>query len=132
MKAPGTWTVDGLFAGRPEAEALFGMVKDFVVSLGPTKVEASKTQVSFGTRRKFAWVWLPQMWIKKQPEASIVVAFDLPHRVEHPRVKESVEPYPGRWMHHVVIEKPADFTDDVRGWLREAYLFSQVQRKPAG
>ena len=99
MRAPGTWTIEGLFAERPAAFALFQMMRSFIESLGPVAIDVSKTQVAFGRERNFAWVWLPQMWIKKRPDTSITVAFDLPKRVRHPRIASAAEPRPGRWTH---------------------------------
>jgi len=32
-----------------------------------------------------------------------------------------VEPRPGKWIHHIVIEKEADFDNKVQGWIAEAY-----------
>ncbi len=114
-------TIKKLFKGRPGSYKLFQLVNKYIKALGAIKVEAKKTQVSFGARRKFAWVWLPQMWIRKQPQESITLTFSLRRRVRDRRVKKAVEPYPGRWTHHVVIEKPANFSKDVHKWLREAY-----------
>ncbi len=125
MKTPGNWTIERLFAGRPEAFKLFNLVKGFIESLGPVKIEAAKTQISFGLKTKFAWMWLPQMWIKQQKDSSITLTFDLPIQVQHPRIKESVEPRPGRWTHHVVIEKETDFDTNVREWLSKAYHFAE-------
>lgn len=134
MKKPGNWTVEGLFNERQAAYVLFGVVRVYIESLGSISVEAPKTQVSFGTKSRFAWVWLPQMWIKKQKDSSITIAFDLDHQVQHSRIKSSVEPRPGRWTHHVVIEKESDFNTDVKMWLREAYVLSlaraAVKKKP--
>jgi hypothetical protein len=121
------WTIEGIFKGRAEAFVLFKHVYKFIESLGPVKTGITKTQISFSTRTGFAWVWLPQMWIKKASENAIVLSFGLGRRIEHPHVKESNEPYPGRWMHHVVIEKQSEFDDDVREWLKEAYKFSQAK-----
>jgi hypothetical protein len=61
MKTKRYWTIGQLFTGRPAAFRLFGNVRKFIETLGPVTVEATKTQVSFGTTKKFAWVWLPQM-----------------------------------------------------------------------
>jgi hypothetical protein len=121
MKTPGTGTPEELFAGRPAALLLFSAVRAFIESLGPVEIRVTKTQVSFTARTGFAWVWLPQLWIRKQPEESIVLSFDLRRRIADPRVKQVVEPRPGRFMHHVVIRQEADLDDAVRGWLRVAY-----------
>ncbi len=125
MKIPGNWTVEDLFAGKAESLALFHAVRLCIESLGPVKMEAMKSQISFGARTKFAWVWLPPAWAKNRPENSIVLTFGLRRHVEHERIVQAVEPRPGRWTHHVIIEKQADLDEDVCAWLREAYDLSR-------
>ena len=131
MKVPGNWTIEGFFEGHSEALTLFNIVREFIESLGTVRTQATKTQVSFSTKTGFAWVWLPQMWIKKVPENGIVLSFGLGRRIARPHIKESKEPYPGRWIHHVVIEKVSDFDDKLRSWLREAFKFSHDRTKKA-
>ena len=63
MSKGSEWTIEKLFAGRPAAFLLFEAVRKYIESLGPVEVVPAKTQVSFGVRTKFAWVWLPRMWI---------------------------------------------------------------------
>ena len=121
MEMPATRTPEELFAGRPAAFRFFSAVRAFVVSLGPVEIRVTKTQISFTARTGFAWVWLPQMWIRKQPDESIVVSFALRRKITDVRVKQVAEPRPGRFMHHVVIRREADLDDEVRGWVREAY-----------
>lgn len=130
MKSPGSWTVEGLFAERPQALELFNVVRTYVESMGAVRVEAAKTQVSFGAKRKFAWVWLPQRWTRKRPENCIVLTFAAGRPIEHEKIVEAVEPRPGRWTHHIIIEKESDVDEDVRGWLREAYAFGQSKNAP--
>ena len=125
MKTPGNWTIESFFEGRPVALELFNTVRRYLESLGSVNIDPMKTQIAFGTTRKFAWVWLPQMWIRKRSDTSITLTFDLDHKVEHPRIEEAVEPRPGRWTHHVIIEKTSDIDDDVKAWLREAYEAGQ-------
>lgn len=123
------WTIEQLFAGRPAARALFDAVKRSIESLGPVTVAVTKTQVSFGVKMKFAWVWLPQMWTKNRPEESITLTFDADHEIVHPRIAAAVEPRPGRWTHHVVIEREADLDDDVLAWLRDAYAMGSSDKR---
>jgi hypothetical protein len=125
MMTTGNSTVEGLFAGKTESLKLFHVVQKYIESLGPVRMEAMKSQISFGTRTKFAWVWLPPSWSKSRPENSIVITFGLRRHVEHERIVQAVEPRSGRWTHHVIIEKEADLDEAVRAWLREAYVLSQ-------
>jgi hypothetical protein len=128
MKTPGEWTVEGLFSGRPGALALFQAVQRAIESIGPVTVEAMKTQVAFGAKTKFAWVWLPQLWTKKRPENSITLTFDAGRHIIHDRIVQAVEPRPGHWTHHVVIESESDLDEEVGEWLREAYTFGQSRK----
>jgi len=109
------------FKGRAQAYKLFVVIHKTIETLGPTTMEVGKTQISFEVKRKFAWVWLPQMWIKSQPESSVVLSIGLRRKVVDRRIKESVNPYPGRFTHHIVITKAADVDASVKGWLKEAY-----------
>lgn len=129
MKAPGIWTLEGFFEGRPESLCLFHNVREYIETLGPVKMDVMKTQISFGAGRKFAWVWLPQMWVNR-PEGSITLTFALPRRVEHPKIEQAVEPRAGFWTHHVIFEKEVDLDDDLRRWLAEAYAFALKRSRP--
>ncbi len=114
-------TIELLFGKRKAALVLFQQVQNYIESLGDIKTAVTKTQVSFGTNRKFAWVWLPQIWIKKQPDDSIVLTFALDRHIEDKRIQEAVEPKPGNWTHHVVIQEHSDFDNSVRAWIIEAW-----------
>jgi hypothetical protein len=115
--------IEALFQHYPDALRFFHSVLGYVESIGPVKMKVTKTQVSFTAVTAFAWVWLPQMWVKKRPESSITLSFSLGHRVTDGRIAEVVEPRPGRFMHHVIIEDESGFSRDVQEWLREAYIY---------
>jgi hypothetical protein len=119
------FTVDKLFGERKVALQLFRTVQSFIENLGEVNTEITKTQVSFGTKRKFAWVWLPQLWIKNQPKNSIVLTFALDHHIENKKIKEVVEPSPGKWTHHIVIKNSSDFNDEIKSWVEEAWRKSK-------
>lgn len=122
--------VNKFFSRQEHLISLFAAVERMIRSIGPVTVEMKKSQISFGTKIKFAWVWLPQPW-DKRPENSIVLSFGLARHIEGKQIVEAVEPYPSRWTHHVIIREGCDLNDNVRQWLCEAYNFSQrkVHRK---
>lgn len=122
MKKNGNRTIEDFFEGRPGSLGLFNAVREYIESLGPVKIEVMKTQVSFGARTKFAWVWLPQAITGNRPESSITVTFSADHRIEDEQIAESVEPRPGHWTHHVVVEEESGINEELRGWLRDAYM----------
>jgi hypothetical protein len=112
------------FIGYPSQLNTFNRLQEIILGFGPVKIEAMKSQISFGTNYKFAWVWLPQKWKMKQPEGSMVLTIGLDHTIEDPRIKESVNPYPNRWVHHLVINESDQLDGTVIAWLDEAYQFS--------
>jgi hypothetical protein len=113
-----------LFADRPVPLRLFRAIRRLIDRLGPAEVTATRTQVAFGARRKFAWVWLPQVWTTNRSPDSVTLTFSLDHAVQDARIAEVVEPTPGRWTHHVVIERETELDDAVEAWLREAYILA--------
>ncbi len=117
-------TAEKLFIGKPVQFRLYRHVRDFITSIGQVGLDVRKTQISFGWKKKFAWVWLPMEWDTRRPPTSIVVSFALGEPIDDPRIVQVVEPRPGRWMHHVIIQTESDLNEDVKGWLRQAYEFA--------
>ncbi len=117
-----TQSVEALFAGQPGAIRLRQHVSQVIEDLGPAEAAVTKSQTSFrvpgGTR--FCWVWRPPEGVKGVPEGGIVLTFDLPRRLVSARIKEVVEPRPGRFTHHLVLENVAQLNTEVVDWLRDA------------
>ncbi|MPM19104.1 hypothetical protein SDC9_65522 [bioreactor metagenome] len=124
--------IEAFFAGKPEAKALFQIVEQKIRAIGPAIIKVSKTQISFATRTQFAWVWMPQPTDRKRPLHSLVLSFGCGRQIVHDQIVEAIEPYPGRWTHHVIIAEEADLTDVLDVWIREAYRFSETRgRQPS-
>lgn len=117
--------VEAFFAGKPETRAFFMAVERKIRAIGPAIIKVSKTQISFATRTQFAWVWMPQPTDRKRPLHSLVLSFGCGRQIVHDQIVEAIEPYPGRWTHHVIIAEEADLTAAVDAWMREAYQFSE-------
>lgn len=111
-------------AGLPLYEAAEGKI---LALLPDTRIKVSKTQVSFYNRYLYAALWPPLRKIKGRQGTYIVLTFGLGHKQAHPRILESVEPYPGRWTHHVLIAQPEDMDEQVMGWIRQAYDFAMIK-----
>ncbi len=116
------------FAPYPHGLPLLARLRAILESFGPVEVNATKTQVSFRARRRFAWLWVPQMALKRGPP-DVFLAFDLARRVTSPRIKESVEVRPGHWVHHMRIGSVDDLDGEVQGWLRQSFEDASGQGK---
>ena len=91
-------------------------------------VKVQKSQISFYGRHLFAAASLPVRRKKTWPEHCVVVTIGLPYQLESARVAVAVEPYPGRWTHHVLISEEAQIDGELLGWLKEAWTFAEGKR----
>ena len=116
------------FYGKPFEFSLYRqLVCRMNESLPGMSAKVQKSQISFYGRHLFAAVSLPRSK-KSFPEHSILVTIGLPYRLESPRAAVTVEPYPGRWTHHVPVWEEERIDSELMDWLREAYIFSESKR----
>lgn len=111
---------EAFLAPYPKALPLFRVVERYLSSLGDVQAEATKTQIAFRAKRRFAFLWIPALALGRGPP-DLHLTFDLPRRVRSPRIKESVLSHPNVWTHHMRFARKADLDDEAKGWLREAY-----------
>ena len=92
------------------------------------KTKVSKSQISFYNRHMFAMASPPGRRKKNWPKEFIMVSFGLPCQIDSPRITMSVEAYPNRWTHHVIVESVEDIDEVLLGWINKAYFFSESKR----
>jgi hypothetical protein len=114
-------TLDEFFSGQSETRQLFEAVRRAVDAAGPAALRVTKSQVAFRRRKAFAWVWMPAQYLRRAA-APLVLTLSFHRRDTSPRWKQIVEPVPGRFTHHLELHSVADVDDEVRGWLREAWM----------
>ena len=87
-----------------------------------------KTQITFSNRHVFACVSFARVKRKTElPMRFIVITLGLPAPLDSERVAVKTEPYPGRWTHHIVVNKPEELDEELFSWVREAYDFAAVK-----
>ena len=117
------------FEDHLEALPLYEAFEAQVERLGEVSIRVQKTQIAFSNRRNFAFVsFLPARKAKDRPKTYITVTFGLGRRVDSPRIDVAVEPYPGRWTHHVLVSSTEEIDGELMDWIREAYDFSAGKR----
>ena len=116
-----TAEVLAFFKGSPRQLSLFEAAEAAIFSCGESTMEVKKTQISWGNPLKFAFLSLLG--------GDVILTFGLSRRVDHPKIFQAVEPYPGRWTHHVRLREEADLDETARAWLREAYSFAVAKRR---
>jgi len=114
-------TLDEYFEGREDSRNLFETLRETLDALGETRLRITKSQVAFYRKKAFAWAWIPGKYLRNRPTAPLVLTVGLRRRDPSPRWKEIVEPYPGRFTHHLELYTPAEIDAEARAWLQEAW-----------
>lgn len=94
-------TLDDFFAGHEESRRIFESVRRAVAAIGPADIRVTKSQVAFRQRTGFAFVRMPGVYVRS--DAPLVLTLSLRRRDDSPRWKEIVQPYPGRFTHHLEL-----------------------------
>lgn len=113
-------TLDEFFAGHDDSRAIFDAVVRVVADVGPAELRATKSQVAFRRRVAFAFVWMPQMYLRRS-DAPLVLTVALRRRDASPRWKQVVEAAPGRFTHHLELRSADEVDAEVRSWIEEAW-----------
>lgn len=118
------------FDKNPSALPLYEAFERKVLSeIDSVQIKVQKTQISFYNKRMFSCVSFAQVKKKQErPPCYIVVTFGLGHRVEAPRIQVATEPYPNRWIHHVMVSSVEEIDQELMGWVKEASVFSAGKR----
>ncbi len=118
------------FSAMPEMLPVYRVLEDRINErCGDVDVRVQKTQVTFTDRFGFAWASLPVRRRRDWPEKCLVVCFGLAYRKDSPRIAVATEPYPNRWTHHVLLERPEDVDDELMDWIEESHQFSLSKRR---
>lgn len=111
--------VERLFPSDSPGLAVYRRVESIIQSLGPVQVRVTKSQVAFRRHRGFAYVWRPGQYVASEVPAVLSIA--LPHPIDSPRFKQTVQPSATTWMHHLEVRSEQDLDGEVIEWLGEAY-----------
>ena len=117
------------FDGKPLELGLYEVLFARMEAAFPqASVKVQKSQISFYQRHLFAAASLPVRRKKTWPEHCLVVTVGLHRRLDSPRVAVAVEPYPGRWTHHILLTAPEEIDGELMCWLEEARDFAVSKR----
>ena len=110
----------------PLYEALWEAI---LTTCSPVEIQVKKTQISFVNRHLFGAVsFTPVRKAKERPSPYITVTFGLSHQVGSPRIDASVEAYPHRFTHHLIIGSADEIDDELLHWMKEAADFAAAKR----
>ena len=116
---------------RMDALPMYERLEEVILTRIPdVKIKVAKTQITFANKRGFAFVsFYPCRRAKDRPAVWMTVTFGLGYRKESPRIDVATEPYPGRWIHHVMVGTPDEIDEELLGWIKEAADFSAAKKR---
>lgn len=116
------------FDGKPlELDLYQALFARMEAAFPQASVKVQKSQISFYDRHLFAAASLPVRRKKSWPEHCLVVTVGLNRRLDSPRVAVAVEPYPGRWTHHIVVGSAGEIDGELMDWIKEAAAFAAAK-----
>lgn len=116
------------FNKMPQALPLYLAFEEKIrVKYPGIKIKVQKSQISISNKHAFAFVWLPIRKMKNRPDVYIIVSFALSYQLSSSRIVQSVEPYPNRWTHHVIIQDINEIDLELMNWINEAYEFAMTK-----
>ena len=121
-----------LFSGKERELELYNKAFAKMERAFPqARVKVGKSQVSFYGKHLFAAFSPPVRRKKDWTEHVLLVTFGLGEPLASHRVAMVVEPYPGRWTHHLLLTAPEDVDGLLAAWLAEAYRFAREKQRRA-
>ena len=112
--------LDVFFAGQSLSRQLFDVLRGAIDALDGVELRVTRSQVAFRRRKAFAWAWIPGRTLRGG-HPPLVLTLALRRRHPSPRWKQIVEPYPGRFTHHLELRAPGEIDAEVRAWIEEAW-----------
>lgn len=115
-------TMPETFFNFPESIPTYEAALAYLQTVFPdASLKVDRTQAALTHGVQFAWLSAPK---RKKDAGCVILSFALPEQATSPRIFASVEPYPGRWMHHLLLHTPNELDEACVAWLRLAYDFA--------
>ena len=117
------------FDEYPDAVPIYLRFEETIYSVFPdVNQRVQKTQITLSNRHVFACVSFARVKKKAElPDPFIVITLGLPYPLDSERVAVKTEPYPGRWTTHIVVGSTDEIDEELIGWVRQAYTFSDCK-----
>ncbi|MGW0247207.1 DUF5655 domain-containing protein [Nocardia goodfellowii] len=97
------------FAEKPRSFEIFTLLSELIEQQGECEVSVG-SQISFGSKRKFAWIWLYNI-TGKNPQGTVQIMLAMDEKIEEPPVYRVTAIGKRRWNHLVVVHSLEEARD---------------------
>ena len=113
-----TNSVNDHFARRdPSVRALYDQLLSTLRAFGPVIEDPKKTSIHLNHKSALAGV--------ETRKDGLLLNIKSDHPIKSPRVEKAEQISSKRFHHKVLISSPDDLDEELKGWLKEAYLLSE-------
>lgn len=113
-----TYSVSDHFVNKsPSVRALYDQLVSLLRTFGPIEEDPKKTSIHLNRNSALAGV--------ETRKEYLLLNIKSDHAIQSPRVEKAEQVSSKRFHHKVKISSPRDFDEELKSWLKEAYLLSE-------
>jgi len=101
----------------PSVRALYDQLVSLLRTFGPIEEDPKKTSIHLNRNSALAGV--------ETRKEYLLLNIKSDHAIQSPRVEKAEQVSSKRFHHKVKISSPRDFDEELKSWLKEAYLLSE-------
>jgi len=113
-----TYSVNDHFVNKdPSVRALYDELLSILQTFGPLAEDPKKTSIHLNRKSALAGV--------ETRKDGLLLNIKSDHQIKGPRIEKAEQVSAKRFHHKVRISSPMDLDEELKAWLREAYLLSE-------
>jgi len=114
----GTNSVKDHFVNKdPSLRTLYDQLLSILQTFGPVAEDPKKTSIHLNRKSALAGV--------ETRKDYLLLNIKSDHQIKSPRIEKAEQISAKRFHHKVRISSPKDLDEELKGWLKEAYLLSE-------
>jgi len=113
-----TYSVSDHFVNKdPSVRALYDQLVSLLQTFGPIEQDPKKTSIHLNRKSALAGV--------ETRKDCLLLNIKSDHQIKSPRIEKAEQVSTKRFHHKVRISSTGDFDEELKSWLKEAYLLSE-------
>jgi len=113
-----TYSVKDHFTNQdPSIRALYDQLLSILQAFGPVTEDPKKTSIHLNRKSALAGV--------ETRKDGLLLNIKSDHQIKSPRIEKAEKISAKRFHHKVRIASPTDLDEELKAWLKEAYLLSE-------
>ena len=113
-----TYSVNDHFVNKdPSVRALYDELLSILQTFGPVAEDPKKTSIHLNRKSALAGV--------ETRKDGLLLNIKSDHQIKSPRIEKAEQISAKRFHHKVRISSPKDLDEELKSWLKEAYLLSE-------